>query len=200
MRYAYHSVTLADATARTAAAFAEHIAATARPAITAAGGELLGLFLPQLGFASNERAVLCRWPSEPAPWLDGCPGASGWVTDRLSATVRPADDDRVPAGGIVVHRWFVIDPADREEFVELSNGAWAGFEGEFESTVFGLFAAEPRAEDGASMRMLLMTRYGGHADWDVSRRPNAESARRFARRRELTKQMRACSTLLAPLT
>jgi hypothetical protein len=199
MRYAYHFATLADATAPTAAAFAAHLATTARPQITAAGGELLGLFLPQLGFASNQRAILCRWPSEPAPWLDGCPGVAGWVTDQLSATVRPADDDRVRPGGIVVHRWFVIDPADREEFVELSNGAWGGFEGEFETTVFGLFAAEAQAEDGASMRMLLMTRYGSHADWDVSRRPNAESARRFARRRELTKLTRACSTVLAPL-
>ncbi|MGH7012401.1 MAG: hypothetical protein ACREEX_16320, partial [Caulobacteraceae bacterium] len=69
----------------------------------------------------------------------------------------------------------------------------------FRSGIFGLFAAEPTPADGASQRMLLITRYDSHADWEASRRPAAESAERFRRRYALTFSTFACSTLLAPL-
>jgi hypothetical protein len=199
MLYAYQFVSLRDASPGTAAAFAGYVAGRGREAARHAGGELLGLFLPQLGFASHERALLVRWRGEPADVLGACAQVAGCVTDRLRATARPGETDRLAPGGIVVHRWFVIDPADEAEFVALSESAWVGFEGGFDSQIFGLFAAEPRPEDGASRRMLLVTRYGGHADWEASRRPGAETAGKFARRHQLTRSTRGCSTLLAPL-
>jgi hypothetical protein len=199
MLYTYHRVTLTDGTAAVGAAFAAFAAGEARAEARKAGGELLGLFLPQLGFASHERALLFRWPGAPGAPLAACNLIAACSVDRLNATARPADTDQVRPGGIVVHRWFTIAPADRDEFVALSKAAWVEFEADFETQIFGLFAAEPTAEDGASQRMLLMTRYGGHADWEVSRRPGPQSAANFARRHALTRLTRGCSTLLAPL-
>lgn len=199
MLYTYHLVALRDVSRPTAAAFGDFVRNSARPDAAAAGGECLGLFLPQLGFSAHERALLFRWQGEPTDVVSGCPLVRGISTDRLCATLRPADSDAPRPGGIFVHRWFTIDPADRAEFLELSKAAWGGFEREFDGRAFGLFAAEPKTEDGASERMLLMTRYGGHADWETSRQQSAEVAAKFARRHALTRASRACSTVLAPI-
>ncbi|HEY1880229.1 MAG TPA: hypothetical protein VGG68_09875 [Caulobacteraceae bacterium] len=199
MLYTYHQVSLSDASAGTAAAFTEWVGGTARPAADEAGGELIGVFLPQLGFQAHERLLLLRWRDAAGDALIGCPYVDAVTTDRLRATVRPADSDQLKLGGIVVHRWFTIDPRDEEAFVALSKDAWLGFESEFAGSPFGLFTAEPKAEEGASMRMLLITRYGSHADWEASRRPSPEVAGLFARRRELTRATGACSTITATL-
>jgi hypothetical protein len=199
MLYTYHRVALVDGSTRIAAAFAEWVDGTARQAARAAGGDLLGLFLPQLGFQAHERILLLRWRDTAGDVLAACSYVGSVVTDRLRPTARPADTDQLRPGGIVVHRWFTIDPKDEEAFVALSREAWVGFESEFASSPFGLFAAEPKAEDGASMRMLLMTRYDGHADWEVSRRPSADVAEAFARRRALTLATGAWSTVAAAL-
>ena len=199
MLYTYHFLTLCDAKAETAVAFNAYIAETARAKARESGGEVLGLFAPQLGFASHERAVLFRWRGEAGDPLGACPQIHAVTTDRLNATARPGDGDQVKTGGIVVHRWFTIAPKDKDEFVSLSTAAWGDFESDFDSEVFGLFAVEPTAEDGAAIRMLLVTRYGSHADWEVSRRPSETSAANFRRRHGLTKVTRACSTVLARL-
>lgn len=199
MFYTYHQIALKDGSTGTAAAFTKWAGGTARLAAHNAGGELLGLFLPQLGFQAHERLMLLRWQNVTGDALSGCPYVGAVTTERLRPTARPADSDQLKPGGIVVHRWFTIDPKDEAAFVALSKEAWIGFESEFASNPFGLFAAEPKAEDGASMRMLLMTRYDGHADWESSRRPSPSVAENFARRRELTRATGACSTTLAPL-
>ncbi|HWD67859.1 MAG TPA: hypothetical protein VG227_07860 [Caulobacteraceae bacterium] len=200
MHYTYHRVALMDGSPSTAADFAEWVGGTARLAAQKAGGELLGLFLPQLGSQAHERLLLLRWRGEAGDALSGCPYVGAVTTDRLRPTARPADTDQLRPRGIFVHRWFTIDPKDEEAFVALSRDAWVGFESEFAGNPFGLFAAEPKTEDGASMRMLLMTRYGGHADWEASRRPSADVADIFARRRELTRATGACSTVIAALS
>lgn len=199
MLYTYHFVALKDGSAETAAAFTTYTAGVARAEARKASGDILGLFLPQLGFASHERALLFRWQSTAHDVLGACPLIGSSSVDRLSATARPADTDQIKPGGIIVHRWFTIAPADKDEVVALSKAAWVEFENDFETQIFGLFAAEPKAEDGASIRILLVTRYGGHADWETSRRPSVASAAGFRRRHMLTKLTRACSTLLAPL-
>lgn len=199
MHYTYHRVALADGSARTAAAFADWVGGTARLAAQKAGGELLGLFLPQLGFQAHERLLLLRWRGATADALSGCLHVGAVTTDRLRPTARPTDTDQLRPGGIVVHRWFTIDPKDEEAFVALSKEAWVGFESEFAGNPFGLFAAEPETGEGAVMRILLITRYGGHADWEASRRPSAEVADIFARRRDLTLATGACSTVIAAL-
>src|SRR5215469_10543156 len=84
------------------AALMEHAREEARKAIADSGGELLGLFSPQLGFASNEATVLTRWPSgirnlRAAFSLSEIVSSGSEV---LTPTVRPKDGQKLRADGI----------------------------------------------------------------------------------------------------
>lgn len=177
----------------------------AQAAIVAAGGEVLGLFTSQLGWRASEVALLLRWqadtPGRQAVLADLRGGVRRVQQDALTPTARPSDTTRPGPGGIYVHRWFVIDPADQAEFVDLSVAGWRDFEVKFDAKIFGLMAAERTAEDLAAgvVRILLLTRYGSHGVWEASRDPTTEAMANFARRRLLTKESWAASTLIVPL-
>lgn len=166
--------------------------------------ELVGQFSPQLGWASNEAAVLLRGSDEEparAAALDAVaalPDVLALRREQLTPTLRPAEQDRPPPGGIFVHNWFHVDAEATEEFVRLSGEAWVDFEGRFETTIFGLFTAARSADDQAQgvQRLLLITRYADHGVWEASRDPSSAAMKIFARRHELTRHTRACSTLL----
>ncbi|MEI9990363.1 MAG: hypothetical protein WDM86_10015 [Rhizomicrobium sp.] len=185
--------------------FAAHIRSIAAPAIAAAGGEVLGLFQGQLGFASNEAAILLRWPNalrDRLRELDTAPGAVAIYPQKLTPTVRPADDKRLRSGGIYVHRWFTVDADSVADFVALSNRAWENFEGSYDTEIFGLFIAETTAEDvrdGAG-RLLLLTYYASHGVWENSRDQTRDPAGLFAKRHELTRSTIGRSSLAVPLT
>jgi hypothetical protein len=168
------------------------------PAVRTAGGEVVGLFSPQLGFAANEGALLLRWPA-------GLAGAQpalkvGQLTsrDRLFATLRPTADDLPKPGGIYVHRWFTVAPANVDTFVDLSGQAWPSFEAGFDTNIFGLFRAEAPAANG-DVRMLLLTRYADHGVWEASRQPAPKAREAFGNRHELTTSTIARSSLLVGL-
>jgi hypothetical protein len=170
----------------------------ATPAIRTAGGEVLGLFSPQLGFAANEAALLLRWPVGLAAAQPALKGAELVSRDRLFATLRPAKEDVPKPGGIYVHRWFHVAPANLDTFVGLSGEAWPSFEAGFDTNVFGLFRAEAPAANG-DVRMLLLTRYADHGVWEASRQPAATARDAFASRHALTTYTIARSSSLAPL-
>ncbi|MFN3524031.1 MAG: hypothetical protein ACK4YQ_17425 [Phenylobacterium sp.] len=204
--YDYLFLTFDVAAARTAPRdFARRLAAEGSARIAEAGGELIGLFTPQLGWGSDEAALLLRWP-EAAPGRDAVlaaiaadPGLAACRRDRLAPTLRPASGDVPPPGGIFVHRTFEIAAGDLDLFVELSGKAWTGFEGGFDSDIFGLFrTVQTEAEARAgTLRMLLVTRYADHGVWEASRDPAPEVRDLFMRRRDLTLRTRAASTVLA---
>ena len=77
-------------------------------ALAREGGEMCGLFAPQLGFASNEAVALVRG-SPDAQSAFASDAIVHVQKDRLSPTVRPLDGQRLKEGGIYVHRWFTID-------------------------------------------------------------------------------------------
>ena len=170
--------------------FASYVRNTIAPALTS-GVELLGLFSPQLGFASNEGVVFVRRGSSaslPNVLLE--PATAALTThDRLHATVRPGVSDRLKQGGIYVHRWFCIDGERVEEFVDLSNRAWSGFEGAYDTEIFGLFRVEPNETDLAegAARLLLLTWYKIHAVWEASREQAHDTKSLFAQRHQLTR-------------
>jgi hypothetical protein len=172
-------------------------------AIAAAGGEIVGQFAPQLGWAGDEAAVLVRWngaPGDLTPIIASDPVESARL-DRLSTTLRPADTDRLVVGGIHVHRWFEVEAGAADEFVELSGEGWKRFEALFDARIFGLFKAEPTPRDNEAgvVRLLLITRYGDHGVWEASRDPTTEAMQIFARRQQLTRRSWAASTrLVAP--
>jgi hypothetical protein len=172
--------------------FATHIREIATPAIKAAGGEVLGLFQGQLGFASNEAIVLLRWPTaerDRLRELDRAPGVVTMHPEKLVPTVRPADDGQLKRGGIYVHRWFTVDADSVADFVALSNRAWENFEGSYETKIFGLFTAETTVADlreGAG-RLLLLTYYASHGVWENSREQTNDPAGLFVKRHALTR-------------
>ena len=163
------------------------------------GAEVVGQFAPMLGWKTNEAAVLLRRVADqPASPALGAPQVAARSIERLHPTVRPGDGDRLPAGGIYVHRWFEVEAAAADEFVELSGQGWRRFEAQFDARIFGLFRAEPCERDSGEdlARLLLITRYADHGVWEASRDPTSEAMQIFARRQRLTRRSWAASTRL----
>jgi hypothetical protein len=197
----YEYLTLELAHGRSSwAALAAHMRDNARAKIAADGGELLGLFSPQLGFASNEATLLVRWskPGDSAAAF-AIPEVTGHHREVLTPTVRPRDADKPRTGtGIYVHRWFTIDGDKTAEFIDLSNRAWGGFEGSYDTEIFGLFTAAPGEVDrktGAA-RLLLLTWYRDHGVWEASREQAADAKSLFAQRHLLTRSTVGRSSVL----
>lgn len=167
-------------------------------AIAAAGGTLLAQFAPQIGFASNEAALLLRWRAAAGDALGETPLVAVRASEALTPTLRPQTDAPPPPGGIYVHRWFTIDAAALDEFIALSGAAWPDFERQFDARIYGLFTAAESAEDRAqgARRLLLLTRYGDHGVWEQSRDPTTEAMQLFQRRQALTRVTIARSSLL----
>lgn len=163
------------------------------------GADVVGQFAPQLGWKTNEAAVLLRRPEGDERTVGlGAPLVTELQAERLRPTVRPGDDDHLAAGGIYVHRWFEVEAPAAAEFIELSCQGWRGFEAQFDARIFGLFRAEPNLRDTAEgvARLLLITRYAGHGEWEVSRDPTTEAMQIFARRQRLTQRSWAASSRL----
>ncbi|HEY1752755.1 MAG TPA: hypothetical protein VGG29_15970 [Caulobacteraceae bacterium] len=180
-------------------ALARRLAAAA-PALQATGGEVVGQFAPQLGWAGDEAAVLVRWsgPRGDLGPVIALQGVTGARVEHVTPTIRPGDADRPLAGGVYVHRWFAVEAGAEDEFVQLSGEGWAHFEASFDTRIFGLFRAEPSDAARASgvTRLLLLTRYANHAVWEASRDPTTEAMQIFQRRQQLTRRSWAASTRL----
>jgi hypothetical protein len=162
----------------------------------ALGDHLVAVFAPSLGYATNQALVLTDDAATAGAVLKA-PGVVSGQHHGLTATTRPTTSAvRPKTDGIYVHRWFTIDGGAVDEFVALSNEAWVGFEGGFDSDIFGLFVVDASPEDvrEGARRMLLMTHYRDFATWEASRKPDPKTARAFARRRELSRFQlpRAC--------
>ena len=183
--------------------FAAHVRSVA-PKIAESGGEVIGLFQPQLGFGSNDAVVLLRWPDggrDRLRDLDLAPGVNTMHPEKLTPTVRPADGDVLKAGGIYVHRWFTVDADGVADFISLSNRAWTNFVGSYDTQIFGLFTAERTAADlreGAG-RLLLLTWYASHGVWENSREQTRDPEGLFAKRHALTRTTVGKSSLSVPL-
>ncbi|MGH3744630.1 MAG: hypothetical protein ACRDTP_07220 [Mycobacteriales bacterium] len=147
-----------------------------------------------IGWQSEEMAAVL--PAGPADvervGADLGDGVEVTAVERLVAVAR-ADDTTRPPAGVLALRWFELAASDWDEFLDLSVGAWGGFEGAHTSKVLGLFRSEDCAEPDA--RALLVTWYGSLADWETSRRTvgategeEAAAGRRFRRRHEITRR------------
>jgi hypothetical protein len=154
----------------------------------------IGVFAPQLGFASNEVVVLMQTQGT----LNRAPHVVSKSHETLAPTIRPHPGDALKEGGIYVHRWFAVDHPSLGEFIEISGRAWPSFEGEFEVSIFGLFTVERSEHDIAQnqTRLLLLTWYRDHGVWEASRRPTREPEGLFMKRHQLTRSTIGRSTLL----
>ena len=176
----------------------------ATPAIASTGGEVLGLFRGQLGFASNEAVMLLRFKSairDRLREIDRAPGVVAMHPEVLTPTVRPKDEAVLTGGGIYVHRWFNVDADSVADFISLSNRAWTNFEGSYATEIFGLFTAERTAQDvreGAG-RLLLLTYYASHGVWEASRDQTRDPNGLFVQRHALTRSTIGRSSVLVAL-
>jgi len=186
------------------AAFSDHVRDVATPAIASTGGEVLGLFRGQLGFASNEAVMLLRFKSairDRLREIDRAPGVVAMHPEVLTPTVRPKDEAVLTGGGIYVHRWFNVDADSVADFISLSNRAWTKFEGSYATEIFGLFTAERTAQDvreGAG-RLLLLTYYASHGVWEASRDQTRDPNGLFVQRHALTRSTIGRSSVLVAL-
>ena len=139
-------------------------------------GPVWGLFAPQIGAASETVEVIA------AGELPDLAAAKVDAIHELTATVRPTTPDPLTDDGVYAHRWFDIDPADWDEFLALSEGAWPGFEAANPGVrIHGFFR---RGAD----RVLLITRYPSLASWETSRNaPDDAGGANFRRRHQLTR-------------
>lgn len=193
MAYDYFSLTLGrERTVQKA--LADHLQARLGP-------ELVAVFAPVLGFASNTALVLVK-DADAAGTVASAPGLVASERHGLAPTLRPVDEAPPMPGGIYVHNWFTIDGDSVEEFVRLSGEAWPDFETRFEARIFGLFLADQSDADRAqgARRLLLMTRYRDLGEWQASRDPTSAAMQVFARRRQLTRVSlaRACQLIPRP--
>ncbi len=175
-------------------ALAEALRAAA-PRLERSRGEIVGQFSPQLGWANNQAAVLVRWLGAPGDLsaITGADCIAAAERRRLSPTLRPGDEDVLKPDGVYVHRWFEVEPGAADEFVTLSGEGWTRFEAQFDTHIFGLFREAP-ASDGDVARLLLLTFYADHGDWEASRDPTSEAMQIFLRRQQLTRRTWAAST------
>ncbi len=175
-------------------------------ALSGTQGKRLGLFTPQIGWTSAQAAVLLSWRggdtgrSAALAKLSAAPGLKSVQSHALTPTVRPVGGALPRAGGIYVHRWFVIEADAIDEFVALSLQGWADFETRFEANIYGLWTATRGAEDlrDGVTRVFLLTRYKDHGVWEASRDPTSAAMKAFARRQALTRVTWNASTLLIP--
>ena len=184
-------------------AFTAHIRDVAAPAIAAGSGEIVGLFQGQLGFSSNEAVLLLRWPAAGRDRLreiDRAPFVVTMHPEMLVPTVRPDDKALLRKGGIYVHRWFTVDADQVDDFVSLSNRAWANFEGSYQTQIFGLFTAERTVQDlrEGTGRLLLLTYYASHGVWEESREQTRDPNGLFVKRHTLTRSTIGRSSILVP--
>ena len=158
------------------------------------------LFRGIFGMPSNHLISIGLWTENGSAIT--LPDSESVEAYTLTPTARPRSIPELPEGGIVVFRWFDIDAENLDEFVALSDEAWASLEASFDCRIMGLFKTEPQ---GNKIRMLLYTWYASHAEWERSRdaRPEAGASKaweNFMRRQLLTDVTEAIVVAEIPLT
>ncbi len=144
-------------------------------AVEAAGGRLFGLWKPLIGLSFNHVVAVVEWPTADAPGraagllLGRFDGARIEQNDLWVATLRPKPGAVARQDpGFVTHRWYDIEEAGLDRFLELSANTWGNWEGTHDSQVQGLWRSETRPGPGL-IRMRLMAWYASMDAWERSR-------------------------------
>jgi hypothetical protein len=163
-----------------------HLEGPGRVEIERAGGRVLGIFKPLIGLSLNHAVVWAEWPRDSTGFdarhslIVACPGASVEARDLWDATLRPSAGATLPhMHGLYSHRWFDIDAAQYEAFLEHSGSAWPNFETAHDARVIGLWRGRNAPSPGR-IRMRLSAWYRDLGVWESSRffnaRPQAAEA------------------------
>ena len=152
---------------------AETIQAEAAARIGDAGGSLYGIWRSQIGLPRDTITAVTVWPDTDSAIRmgdllhDEMESVETVELDLMSPTLRPATADAPVRQGNYAFRWFETPPENFEEFLDLCEAAWPGFESSFDSQVIGLWRVE--GSDDGPIRTLLMTRRPNLATWERSK-------------------------------
>jgi hypothetical protein len=177
-------------------------------AVAAAGGQLYGVWLGQIGLSANQGVIVTVWTDLDSAKKHGGKAVAG--IDEISAsetlylepTARPLDAAPPEGPGVFAHRVFEVRRDDADRFISLSDEAWEQFETVFGARIYALW--KEIGHDRANERLILLTRYPDYAAWEKSRywRPDpdpnaADALQRFRERRTITVDTVVYTTRLA---
>jgi hypothetical protein len=138
----------------------------------AAGGQVFGVFTPQIGLSANHVVTISAFPDEAAARVVDLVGAAPCAVERQEfwePDPRPLPGETFPeTDGVFSHRWFDVAEADWPRFRELSVTAWDNFEAVHETRVIGFWRSRTPPAPGL-IRVWLMAWYANLAAWEGSR-------------------------------
>ena len=175
---------------------AKAIAAKA-PALEAAGGVLYGIWRSQIGQPRDTLNAITVWGEAGAgqaafmELLDATKSVRAHDVTLMRPTLRPLDDAPPRRQGNFAFRWFETPRRNWQEFLDLCEQAWPGFESSYDSQVIGLWKVEDVSEPDV-VRSLLMTRRPDLAMWERSKIPQGD--KETAVRETLSRRYDLCTS------
>lgn len=173
--YLHHRI---DCVALAWNAVAEALAAKA-PAIEAANGLLYGIWRSQIGQPRDTLNAITAWADGGTGWgtimdlLKSIDGVRAHDAIAMTPTLRPVNDAPPRRQGNFAFRWFETPKQNWQEFLDLCEQAWPGFESSYDSQVIGLWKIEDTSQPDI-VQSLLMTRRPDLAMWERSKMPQGE--------------------------
>ena len=164
------------------------------PNLSQRGGALYGAWRSQIGRPRDELNAITVWPDLDAatsagddPFADieaiiTCDSAI------MTPTLRPKTPEPPRRQGNYAFRWFETLPANWQEFLDLCEAAWPGFESAYDSQIIGMWRF--LEDNGDLRRTLLMTRRPNLAVWERSKIPQGEAETEV--RRQLSRRYDLC--------
>ena len=162
--------------------------------LEAAGGALYGIWRSQIGRPRDELAVMTVWPDADTAagaeeiLLHGLPSVQACESVAMTPTLRPKSAAPPRRQGNYAFRWFETPTMHWQEFLELCEAAWPGFESSYDSQVIGLWWC--LGDDDSLRRSLLLTRRPNLAMWERSKIPEGDTE--MAVRQKLNRRYDIC--------
>jgi hypothetical protein len=177
-------------------AVAKALAAKA-PAIEAADGLLYGVWRSQIGQPRDTLNAITAWSEAGAgqaafmELLGAIKSVRAQDVTTMTPTLRPVNDTPPRRQGNFAFRWFETPKRNWQEFLDLCEQAWPGFESSYDSQVIGLWKVEDVSQPDV-VRSLLLTRRPDLAMWERSKIPQGE--KEAAVREALSRRYDLCSS------
>ena len=177
-------------------AVAKSLAANAQ-AIEAANGLLYGIWRSQIGQPRDTLNAITVWRDAGAGQaiiMDVLGSIASIRTHDITAmtpTLRPVNDLPPRRQGNFAFRWFETPKRNWQEFLDLCEKAWPGFEASYDSQVIGLWKIGDVTQPDM-VRSLLLTRRPDLAMWERSKIPQGE--KETAVREALSRRYDLCSS------
>ena len=177
-------------------AVAKALAAKA-PAIEAADGLLYGVWRSQIGQPRDTLNAITAWSEAGAgqaafmELLGSIKSVRAQDVTAMTPTLRPVNDTPPTRQGNFAFRWFETPKRNWQEFLDLCEQAWPGFESPYDSQVIGLWKVEDVSQPDV-VQSLLLTRRPDLAMWERSKIPQGE--KETAVREALSRRYDLCSS------